>query len=66
MKILLLTNKLPYPPKDGGSIATLNMITGLCDAGHSVTCLSLNTVKHRFPIEKIPPSLSEKIRFHWN
>ncbi len=64
MKIVLLTNKLPYPPKDGGSIATLNMITGLSDAGHSVTCLSLNTVKHRFPIEQIPAALAEKIRFY--
>ncbi len=63
MKIALLTNKLPYPPKDGGSIATLNMITGLCDAGHRVTCLSLNTVKHRYPVEKIPTSLTERIRF---
>lgn len=63
MKIALLTNKLPYPPKDGGSIATLNMITGLRDAGHELTCLSLNTVKHRYPIDKIPASLSGKIRF---
>ena len=39
------------------------MITGLCEAGHSVTCLSINTVKHRFPTEDIPLSLSEKIRF---
>lgn len=63
MKILVLTNKLPYPPKDGGSIATLNMIRGLSDAGFEVTCLSLNTNKHRFPIKNIPASLSEKIRF---
>ena len=63
MNIALLTNKLPYPPKDGGSIATLNMITGLCNAGHAVTCLSLNTIKHRYPIEDIPAPLSEKIRF---
>jgi glycosyltransferase involved in cell wall biosynthesis len=63
MKIALLTNKLPYPPKDGGSIATLNMINGLCHAGHKVTCLSLNTLKHRYPIEKIPGSLAGRIRF---
>lgn len=63
MIILFLTNKLPYPPKDGGSIATLNMIRGLCDAGHEITCLSLNTVKHNFPVEDIPRELSKKIRF---
>lgn len=63
MKILFLTNKLPFPPKDGGSIATLNMIRGLSQAGLEVTCLSLNTKKHHFPIAEIPGSLSEKIRF---
>lgn len=63
MNILVLTNKLPYPPRDGGSIATLNMLTGLRDSGHRVTCLSLNTSKHSFPPDKIPPSLSSTIRF---
>jgi len=63
MKILILTNKLPYPPRDGGSIATLNMITGLHDAGNQITCLALNTSKHPYPVKKIPPELGETIRF---
>ena len=63
MRILILANKLPFPPLDGGSIATLNMITGLRDTGHKVTCLALNTVKHNFPIEKIPRKLSDTIDF---
>ncbi len=63
MKILILTNKLPYPPKDGGSIASLNMLTGLRDSGNQMTCLSINTSKHSFPIDKIPHSLAETIRF---
>ncbi|MCK4745502.1 MAG: glycosyltransferase [Bacteroidales bacterium] len=63
MRILVLTNKLPYPPFDGGSIATLNMITGLRDAGNQVTCLSLNTSKHPFPVYEIPEPLSGSIRF---
>jgi len=63
MKILILTNKLPYPPRDGGSIATLNMLTGLQKAGNHITCLSLNTSKHNFPVEKIPHELSSTIRF---
>ncbi len=63
MKILILTNKLPYPPRDGGSIATLNMITGLRDVGNQITCLALNTNKHRYPIHEIPADLSESIRF---
>jgi glycosyltransferase involved in cell wall biosynthesis len=63
MKILILTNKLPFPPKDGGSIATLNMITGLRDAGNEITCLALNTSKHSFPIEQIPEELSSTVAF---
>jgi len=63
MKILILTNKLPYPPRDGGSIATLNMITGLHDAGNQVTCLALNTNKHPYPVKQIPSELRETIRF---
>ena len=63
MRILVLANKLPYPPRDGGSIAILNMITGLSDIGHEVTCLALNTTKHNFPVEKIPGTLTDKIRF---
>lgn len=63
MNILILTNKLPYPPRDGGSIATLNLMTGLRDTGHRITCLSINTRKHTFPINQIPASLSDSIRF---
>ncbi|HER08369.1 MAG TPA: glycosyltransferase [Bacteroides sp.] len=63
MKILVLSNKLPYPPRDGGSIATLNMLTGLRDAGNKVTCLSLNTRKHAFPVEQIPGALRGSIRY---
>lgn len=63
MKILILTNKLPYPPRDGGSIATLNMLTGLHDTGNQITCLALNTNKHPFPVNQIPLELGEVIRF---
>jgi glycosyltransferase involved in cell wall biosynthesis len=63
MKILILSNKLPYPPRDGGSIATLNMITGLRDAGNEITCMALNTTKHQFPVEEIPEKLRSTVRF---
>ena len=63
MKILILTNKMPYPPIDGGSIATMNMITGLHRAGNQITCMALNTNKHQFPVKDIPVNLSKNIRF---
>ncbi|MDF1574602.1 MAG: glycosyltransferase family 4 protein [Bacteroidales bacterium] len=63
MKILVLSNKLPYPRRDGGSIATLNMMTGLHAAGNQITCLALNTAKHPCPTDQIPGDIREKIRF---
>lgn len=63
MKILILTNKMPYPPIDGGSIATINMITGLHQADNQITCMSLNTNKHKFPVKEIPDELGNIIRF---
>ncbi len=61
MRILVLTNKMPFPPKDGGSIATLNMLIGLQKAGNQVSCLALNTSKHYFPEEDIPEEYSSRI-----
>jgi polysaccharide biosynthesis protein PslH len=61
MNILILTNKIPYPPKDGGAIATLNIATGLSYSGHHVTVLSMNTSKHYFSAGQIPDSIREKI-----
>ncbi len=63
MNILILSSKLPYPPKDGGAIATLNLSTGLSETGCSVTMLSFNTKKHFFPPEKIPADIQKKIKF---
>lgn len=63
MKILMLANKLPFPPRDGGSIATLNMALGLHHAGNVLTCLAMNTSKHPFPVEEIPEELQKSIRF---
>ncbi|PID91271.1 MAG: hypothetical protein CSA96_09260 [Bacteroidetes bacterium] len=54
MKILVLSNKMPYPPKDGGSIASMNIILGLSQMGHDVHCLAMNTNKHPFPSSAVP------------
>ena len=47
MRILQLTNKSPWPPKDGGAIASMNLTKGFGFLGHKVTVLSMNTEKHR-------------------
>ncbi len=63
MKILILSSKVPFPPKDGGAIATLSMAEGLSDCGNEICMLCLNTSKHPFNVKNIHSSLKRKIRF---
>jgi glycosyltransferase involved in cell wall biosynthesis len=64
MKILILTPKVPFPPKDGGAIATLSLAEGLADTENEVEMLCLNTTKHPFDVEQIHGYLKKKINFH--
>ena len=63
MKILQLTNKVPYPPSDGGVIAVLSLAVGLADLANDVTLLSMSTLKHNFDVDNIPAEFSDKINF---
>ena len=47
MRILILCNKPPYPPKDGGAIGIFNLSRTLASMGHSVLILAMNTNKHK-------------------
>lgn len=46
LRILQITNRVPFPLHDGGNIATYNVTYYLNKAGHKVTMASLNTKKH--------------------
>jgi glycosyltransferase involved in cell wall biosynthesis len=46
MNILILANKTPYPPNDGGAMATFNLAIGLAKAGAKVSLLAISTPKH--------------------
>ncbi len=48
MRVLQLTKKVPFPSKDGESMAILSLASSLVSNGVSVDLLSLNTNKHRF------------------
>jgi glycosyltransferase involved in cell wall biosynthesis len=61
MRILLLCNKSPWPPKDGGSSATLNLIRGLSAMNVEVSVLALNTEKHHSSINIIPEEIQNNI-----
>lgn len=63
MQILIIVNKVPYPPKDGGSIATLTLARNFVALGHQVDILAMNTSKHYFRLDQIPLQISRNIRF---
>lgn len=64
MKILVLANKMPYPPKDGGAIATLSLARSLRRCGCEVDLLAMNTPKHFCRVEDIPAEISSEINFY--
>lgn len=63
MRILQLMNKVPWPPKDGGAIACLNLTKGFSMLGHEVTVLSMNTTKHHIRIKDMPADLRKRADF---
>jgi len=46
MKILILTTKPPWPPHDGGAVATKCIIEGLASHGADISVISIMTQKH--------------------
>lgn len=46
LRVLQITNRIPYPLNDGGNIASYHVTYYLNKAGHQVTLASLNTKKH--------------------
>jgi polysaccharide biosynthesis protein PslH len=63
MNILQITNKLPYPTKDGGAIACMNLTSGFALLGHQVTVLAMNTEKHHIDVSEIPESVQDWASF---
>lgn len=63
MNILQVTNKVPYPTKDGGAIACMNLTRGFSLLGHNVTVISMNTLKHRVLLKEIPESVKDLAEF---
>lgn len=61
MNILLISNKTPYPLKDGGAIAINALAMGLIENGHSVHILAINTHKHHINASEIPNIQNLKI-----
>lgn len=52
-KILIITNRIPFPLNDGGNLAMNAMINGYQEAGWSVFLLAMNTSRHFVPDNEI-------------
>jgi glycosyltransferase involved in cell wall biosynthesis len=61
VRILQLAKKMPFPPKDGESVAILQLTQGLAKAGHSLTLLTMNTPKHHFNLANLPTQTKNSI-----
>jgi len=57
MKILHLSKKIPYPLRDGESIAMHFLSKGLRENGCDIDLLALNTQKHYTSYDDTPSEL---------
>lgn len=55
MRILVLTNRIPYPLNDGGNLAVNNMLEGLLLQNAELSLLSMNTSRHQVAEHQFPP-----------
>lgn len=65
LRVLQMTKKVPFPSKDGESMAISSLANSLISNGVSVDLLSLNTNKHRFSsdVKDIDSTLYRSIYF---
>jgi glycosyltransferase involved in cell wall biosynthesis len=63
-RILILTNRIPYPLKDGGALAMDAMIRGYHEAGWQVHLLAMNTSRHPVPPQTLATLYNELAGFY--
>lgn len=64
MKVLILTDRVPFPPNSGYPIVVYNTIKGLLRLGVDVTLFSINPLKNNIDVEDIYDPIFESIKFH--
>ncbi|MEI6575013.1 MAG: glycosyltransferase family 4 protein [Bacteroidota bacterium] len=62
MKILVLCNKSPYPPKEGGAIAMNALVEGLARAGNQLRVVAVSSDKFPVKAEDIPSDYCQKTK----
>ncbi len=64
-KILIITNRVPYPLNDGGNLATQAMIDGYKVSGWDVYLLVMNTSKHFIRHNVLEALYKDIHKFDW-
>jgi glycosyltransferase involved in cell wall biosynthesis len=62
MKILQVCNKIPYPSKDGGSMAMHQLSESLSKLGQEVKVLAMNTSKQNFDPAVLPADYRQRFK----
>ena len=63
MKILQISNKAPYPPNDGSSVAVYNIAKGFIDNGADLNLITINTKKHYKSYNLVPEEFRQKSNY---
>ena len=64
-RILIVTNRVPYPLRDGGALAMDAMIRGYHHAGTEVALLAMNTSRHPVAEDVLKRLYPQLARFDW-
>lgn len=59
MKIFQISNRVPWPLNEGGTIGIYNYTRAFAELGHSVTLYCLDGIKHQTPIKEATQELSK-------
>ncbi|MFT5724207.1 MAG: glycosyltransferase involved in cell wall biosynthesis [Bacteroidia bacterium] len=63
-KILQVSNRVPYPLNEGGTIGIFNYTRGFFEAGCDVTLFALSAKKHRIDADESKDALSQFCDYH--
>lgn len=64
LRVLHIMNRVPWPVKDGGTLACYNLLKGLNDAGCEVTLAAMNTSKHFVKTGSLPDKFKRLAKIH--
>lgn len=65
MKILQVSNRIPFPLNEGGTIGIFNYTKGFGQTGNDVTFIALNAQKHNINIDEAKTELEKYCKFYY-